>query len=108
MRNQLEMKARNLGMWAMTNWAGNPSLARNFQASLASGDRELDSSCHAHNFLAPDFQYFHDVRLVWSSAPSKRGSLEGGAGKLGDRILRILLSGSRQPLWKPSIQCCAA
>ena len=64
-------------------------------------------AAHAHNTAFDDFERIYDLRLVWPPEIPQRGLVEGGARELGNRFLRVLLSGAGEPHWLLRIQCGA-
>jgi hypothetical protein len=52
------------------------------------------------NHLAADrFEYLHDIRVVRTPEISQRGAMEGSLRELGDRLVRVLFPGAREPYW---------
>jgi len=51
----------------------------------------------ANDCAADDFEHFYDACVVRALEIPERSAVEGGAGELGDCVLRVLLSGAGKP-----------
>ena len=61
------------------------------------GFHELDDD-HAYCFIER-IQRLHDFRLIRAVKVPRHAGLDTGPGRLGNRLLRILFCGAREPLW---------